>query len=69
MTIASFIPSVTGMEAMSHAQETVASNIANMNTTGYKQNETLFYSLLGSKGVNSGAQSGLNSSRVDITGV
>lgn len=69
MTIASFIPSVTGMEAMSHAQETVASNIANMNTTGYKQNETLFYSLLGSEGVNSGAQSGLNSSRVDITGV
>ncbi len=69
MPIASFIPSVSGMEAMSHAQQTVAENIANMNTTGYKQNETLFYTLLGSEGVNSGAQSGLHSSRVDITGV
>ena len=69
MTIACFIPSVTGMEAMSHAQQTVAENIANMNTTGYKQNETLFYTLLGSEGVNAGAQSGLHSSRVDITGV
>ena len=69
MTIASFIPSVTGMSAMSHAQQTVAENIANMNTTGYKQNETLFYSLLGSSGLNAGAQSGLNSSRTAIDGV
>ncbi len=69
MTIASFIPSVTGMNAMSHAQQTVAENIANMNTTGYKQNETLFYSLLGSSGLNAGAQSGLHSSRTAIDGV
>lgn len=69
MTIASFIPSVTGMNAMSHAQQTVAENIANMNTTGYKQNETLFYSLLGSSGLNVGSQSGLSSSRVSISGV
>lgn len=69
MTIASFIPSVSGMNAMSHAQQTVAENIANMNTTGYKQNETLFYSLLGSSGLNVGSQSGLSSSRVSISGV
>ena len=71
MTIASFIPSVTGMNAMSHAQQTVAENIANMNTTGYKQNETLFYTLLGSSGLNvgNGLNSGLSSSRVSIDGV
>lgn len=69
MTIASFIPSVTGMNAMSHAQQTVSENIANMNTTGYKQNETLFYTLLGSSGLNVGSQSGLSSSRASISGV
>ena len=69
MTIASFIPSVTGLNAMSHAQQTVAENISNMNTTGYKQNETLFYTLLGSSGLNVGAQSGLASSRTSILGV
>lgn len=69
MTIASFIPSVSGMMAMSHAQQTVSENIANMSTTGYKQNETLFYSLLGSSGLNVGSQSGLHSSRASITGV
>ena len=40
-----------------------------MNTTGYKQQQTLFYTLLGSSGVNAGSQSGLHSSRADITGV
>ena len=69
MTIASFIPSVTGLDAMSHAQQTVAENISNMNTTGYKQNETLFQTLLGSSGWNVGAQSGLHSSRTSILGV
>lgn len=69
MTIASFIPSVTGMNAMAHAQQTVSENIANMNTTGYKQNETLFYTLLGSSGLNVGSQSGLSSSRTSISGV
>ena len=69
MTLASFIPSVSGMNAMSKAQESVAQNIVNMNTTGYKQKQTLFYTLLGSSGMNVGSQSGLNSSRADITGV
>ena len=69
MTIASFIPSVTGMNAMSHAQQTVAENISNMNTAGYKQNETLFQTLLGSSGLNVGSQSGLASSRTSILGV
>lgn len=69
MTIASFIPSVTGLNAMSHSLNTVSDNIVNMNTTGYKQKETLFNTLLGNKGFNYGAQSGLHSSRVAITGV
>lgn len=69
MTIASFIPSVTGLNAMSHSLNTVADNIVNMNTTGYKQKQTLFNTLLGNKGFNYGAQSGLHSSRVAITGV
>ena len=69
MTLASFIPSVSGLNAMSTAQQSVAENIVNMNTTGYKQQQTLFYTLLGSSGVNAGSQSGLHSSRADITGV
>lgn len=69
MTIASFIPSVTGMNAMSQAQQSVSENIANMRTTGYKQNETLFQTLLGSSGRSVGSKSGLSSSRVSITGV
>ena len=69
MTLASFIPSVSGLNAMSTAQQSVAENIVNMNTTGYKQQQTLFYTLLGSSGMNAGAQSGLHSSRADITGV
>ena len=69
MTIASFIPSVTGLNAMSHSLNTVSDNIVNMNTTGYKQKETLFNTMLGNKGFNYGSQSGLHSSRVAITGV
>ncbi len=69
MTIASFIPSVTGLNAMSHSLNTVSDNIVNMNTNGYKQKETLFNTLLGNRGFNYGAQSGLHSSRVAITGV
>ena len=69
MTLASFIPSVSGLNAMSTAQQSVAENIVNMNTVGYKQQQTLFYTLLGSSGMNAGSQSGLHSSRVDITGV
>lgn len=69
MTLASFIPSVSGLNAMSTAQQSVAENIVNMNTVGYKQQQTLFYTLLGSSGMNAGSQSGLHSSRADITGV
>lgn len=69
MTLASFIPSISGLNAMSTAQQSVAENIVNMNTTGYKQQQTLFYTLLGSSGMNVGSQSGLHSSRADITGV
>lgn len=70
MVISSFIPSVTGMEAQSHALGQVSTNIANFRTVGYKTTETMFYTLLGSQpAVKGGANSGNNSSRVDINGV
>ena len=64
-----FYPSVSGMEAYSHAMSTVSTNIANVNTIGYKKTETLFYTMLGSNPVVKGDNSGLNSSRTDISGV
>ena len=41
MALSMFYPSVTGMEAQSHAMSTVSTNIANVNTVGYKKQETL----------------------------
>ncbi len=69
MALSIFYPSVTGMEAHSHAMSTVSTNIANINTVGYKKQETLFQTLLGSQPVVKGNNSGLSSSRADITGV
>lgn len=70
MALSIFTPSVTGMDAFSHAMGTVSTNMANMRTVGYKSNETLFYSMLGSQPVVKGnAANGLASSRVDIDGV
>lgn len=69
MTIANFMPSVTGMEAYSHALGQVSTNVANINTTGYKSNETMFYTLLGSSPVVKGNQNGISSSKADIDGV
>lgn len=69
MVLSSFMPSVTGMEAQSHAMGQVSSNIANMTTVGYKSNETMFYTLLGSQPVVKSNQSGMSSSRADIAGV
>ena len=69
MALSLFMPSTTGMEAQSHALEQVATNIANMNTVGYKSNETMFYSLLGSNPVVKSTNTGLTSSRADIQGV
>lgn len=69
MALASFIPSITGMEAQSHAIGQISGNIANIRTVGYKTNQTLFYTLLGSNPVVKGNNSGINSSRTDITGV
>lgn len=63
------MPSVGGMEAQSHALGQVSTNIANMTTAGYKSNETMFYTLLGSQPVVKSGQSGLSSSRADIGGV
>lgn len=63
------MPSVTGMEAQAHAIGQVSSNIANISTVGYKTNETMFYTLLGSQPAVKSNQSGLSSSRADITGV
>lgn len=69
MVLYAFMPSVTGMEAQSHALGQVSTNIANMTTVGYKSNETMFYTLLGSQPTVKSNQSGLSSSRVDIAGV
>lgn len=69
MALSMFIPSVSGMEAQSHAIGQVSTNLANMNTVGYKSNETMFYTLLGSQPVVKGNSSGLYSSRVDVDGV
>lgn len=69
MALSIFTPSVTGMEAQSHALGTVATNIANMRTVGYKANQTMFYTLLGSQPVVKGNNVELSSSRVDVDGV
>lgn len=69
MVLSIFMPTVTGMDAQSHALETVSSNIANISTVGYKSDETLFHTLLGATPVAKGNQSGLSSSRVDVHGV
>ncbi len=69
MALSSFMPSTTGMEAQSHALGQVATNIANMNTVGYKSNQTMFYTLLGSNPVVKSTNNGLSSSRSDIQGV
>ena len=70
MALSIFTPSVTGMDSQSHALETVSTNIANINTVGYKSSETMFYTLLGSTPVVKGnAASGLQSTRTDINGV
>ena len=49
MALSIFSPSVSGLNAQSHALETVSTNLANISTTGYKSAETMFYSLLGSQ--------------------
>lgn len=70
MALSIFTPSVTGMDSQSHALQTVSTNIANINTVGYKSSETMFYTLLGSAPVVKGnAANGLQSSRVDTNGV
>ncbi len=69
MALSIFTPSVTGMDAQSHAMSTVSTNLANMRTVGYKSSETMFYTLLGSNPVVKGNNSGLHSSRTDIDGV
>ena len=70
MALSMFYPSVTGMEAHSHAMSTVSTNIANINTVGYKKQETLFQTMLGSQPVvKGGGNTGLSSSRTDISGV
>ncbi len=69
MALSMFIPSTTGMEAYSHAITQVSTNIANMNTVGYKTNQTMFYTLLGSSPVVKNNNTGINSSKADIQGV
>ncbi len=70
MVLCAFMPSVTGMDAQSHALQTVSSNIANVNTIGYKSSETMFYTLLGSASSHKGNSAvDLQASRVGINSV
>ena len=69
MALKGFIASTTGMLAQSHAMSQISTNIANIRTVGYRTNETMFYTLLGSNPVVKSNGSGLSSSRVDVEGV
>lgn len=69
MALSIFTPSCSGMSAQSQALESVSTNIANIQTTGYKATQTMFYTLLGSQPVVRGNQAGLSSSHADIDGV
>lgn len=69
MALSIFTPSCSGMSAQSQALESVSTNIANIQTTGYKATQTMFYTLLGSQPVVRGNQAGISSSHTDIDGV
>ncbi len=69
MALSSFLPSASGLTAQSHALGQVSTNIANMNTTGYRSNQTMFYTLLGSNPIVKSNNVGISSSRADIGGV
>lgn len=69
MALSSFTPSVTGMSAQAHALETVSTNMANMRTVGYKPNETMFSTMLGTTSNYSNTVDQLSSNRVSINGV
>ena len=69
MALSSFLPSSSGLAAQSHALGQVSTNIANMNTTGYRSNQTMFHTLLGSSPIVKGNNSGISSSRTDTAGL
>lgn len=69
MAFASFTPSVTGLQAQSHALGSVSTNIANISTVGYRPITTMFQTLLGQTPSTGNARIGNASSRVGINGV
>lgn len=69
MALSIFTPSVSGMEAQSHAIGTSSTNLANIRTVGYKSTSTMFYTLLGSRPLVQSNGSGNASSRADVDGV
>ena len=69
MALSIFTPSVTGMDAHAQAIGSVSTNIANMNTVGYRSIETMFQTLLGTTPATGNTNSGDASSRVGINGV
>ena len=69
MALGMFSSSILGMDAQSHALQTVAQNLANMNTIGYKSSNTMFHSLIGSTSSVRGNNSGLASSKSDVGGI
>lgn len=42
MTLGVFTTSIMGMNAQAHAMGQISTNVANVNTVGYKRAETLF---------------------------
>ena len=46
MALSIFSPSVSGMQAQSHALGEISTNVANMNTVGYRYIDTTFKTLL-----------------------
>ncbi len=70
MAISSFIASISGMDAQSHAMGQVSTNIANVTTVGYKPTETMFYTMLGSEpAVKSNSVNMDSTVRADVNGV
>ncbi len=70
MALSSFTPSVTGLDAQSHALQTVSTNFCKIcGLSVINPNETMFKTLLGTTPSYNNTVDQLSSSRVNINGV
>lgn len=69
MALNFFSAPISGMDAQSHALGTVSMNIANVRTTGYKSEDTMFQTLLGTTPAVKSNAGGIYGSRADTHGV